>query len=123
VFRPAIGLGPLWKQFRHVGRVEGCYLDALSTGRMAFGLPQLRYAGDPTRDDLRTYLRELDRRLLDALTGQRWDRTIDWDGEPVDLFEHLSRLVQHETLHHGEWIAYVLAMGKPFPESWQAWGL
>jgi hypothetical protein len=103
--------------------VEGCYLDALMTGRMAFGLPQVRYAGGSRPEDLRGYLRDLDRRLLEALSGLRWDQTIDWDGDLVDLFEHLSRLVQHETLHHGQWIAYVLAMGMPFPQSWHAWGL
>jgi hypothetical protein len=46
---PGRDLGPFWKQFRHVGRLQECYQDALNTGRIKFDYDHKRYRGGCSR--------------------------------------------------------------------------
>lgn len=123
LFTPGKGLGPLWKQFRHVGRIQECYMRAVQTGIISFASPIGRYAGGVCPQTLAAYLRELDMELHALLNAADWDRAVAWGDERIDLYEHLSRLAHHETLHHGQWIVYMRLMGKPMPPSWRAWGV
>jgi hypothetical protein len=121
-FTPGAGMGPMWQQFRHLGRVEDNYVTGIATGRLEFGPPRRRAAGT-TGSALAGYLRDLDEDLRAAIDGAGPDRTIAWPGERVDLVEHVGRLVNHELLHHGELVVYVRLLGRPFPHSWRVWGL
>lgn len=123
-FTPGPGLGPFWKQFRHLGAVQECYLEALHTGSIRFSYPDKRYRGGADREALLAYLRGLDEEMFALLEGVDWARTIAWGSdEAPDVAGHLQRLVEHEILHHGEWIVYVRLLGRGFPASWQLWGL
>ncbi|HEY7221138.1 MAG TPA: hypothetical protein VH985_22390, partial [Candidatus Binatia bacterium] len=42
---PKANVGPWWKQFRHVGRVQENYLNALDTGAVKFGFEDATYRG------------------------------------------------------------------------------
>ncbi len=94
---PGPGLGPFWKQFRHVGRLQECYQEALNS-------------------------RALDRELVQAVERVDWNATIEWEGEMASVFQHLMRMLAHETLHHGQWIIYARLTGKTLPPGWKAWG-
>jgi uncharacterized damage-inducible protein DinB len=120
---PGRGFGAFWKQFRHVSRIQECYLDALRSGRIKFDYENKRYRGGCSRDSLKAYLQELDRDLLRAPEELDWHRTIDWDGKSVNVFQHLMRMLSHETLHHGQWIFYARLMEKKMPPGWKAWGV
>jgi uncharacterized damage-inducible protein DinB len=120
---PGRGLGPFWKQFRHVGRIQECYLEALRSGKIQLDYENKRYRGGCSKDLLRAYLQDLDRELLRAVGNLNWDLTIDWDGEAVNVLQHLMGLVAHETLHHGQWIVYARLLGKKTPSGWNAWGV
>ena len=121
-YSPGKGLGPFWKQFRHVGRFQANLLDALDTGRVDFGAPTEGYQGGADRDALAAYLSGLDEWMNAALGQADWARTIDWEGRSIDLADHCMRLAEHETLHDGEWVAYLRLAGRAFPPSWRAWG-
>lgn len=123
LYSPGPTLGAFWKQFRHVGGVQECYLQALSSGMIRFVYTDKRYHGGPSGAALLAYLAELDRELEDHLLHVDWEQLIDWGEEKIGANEHLLRLVSHETLHHGEWIVYMHLLGKPFPPEWRAWGL
>jgi DinB superfamily len=123
-FSPGEGIGPLWKQFRHVGRVQENYQRALATGRIEFSFEGTSYGGGASRKNLLTYLDRLDAELNESLRALGSDpRLIEWPGENVDWFEHLSRMVHHEILHHGMFIFCAKVQGQPMPKSWQAWGI
>jgi uncharacterized damage-inducible protein DinB len=120
---PGRDLGPFWKQFRHVGRLQECYQDALNTGRIKFDYDHKRYRGGCSRDALKNYLQELDRELLRAIEQVDWNMSINWDGDNIDVFQHLMRMASHEILHHGQWILYARLLDKKMPPSWKAWGV
>ena len=120
---PGRDLGPFWKQFRHVGRLQECYQDALNTGRIKFDYDHKRYRGSCSREALKNYLQELDRELLQAIEQVDWNMSIDWDGDNIGVFQHLMRMASHEILHHGQWILYARLMEKKLPPSWKAWGV
>jgi uncharacterized damage-inducible protein DinB len=120
---PGRGLGPFWKQFRHVGRIQECYLEGLRSGRIKFDYENKRYRGGCSKDSLKAYLLELDRELARAVENLDWHLTIDWDDKAVNVFQHLMWMVSHETLHHGQWIVYARLMEKKMPPGWKAWGV
>lgn len=124
LFSPGDGVGPLWKQFRHLGRVQQNYLTAMSTGRIVFTSEGHVYSGGPSKQHLLNYLGQLDKDLraqLSKLAGAAL--AIDWLGETVAAGEHLMRMVEHELLHQGMFVVAIQLLGKRYPESWRAWGL
>jgi uncharacterized damage-inducible protein DinB len=122
-FTPGMNLGSFWKQFRHLGRVQENYLEALETGRVVFGFGNTTYRGDASRRTLVDYLDRVDQRLKHALTTFDPARRVDWFGTTVDACTHFTRMVDHEILHHGMFVVYVRLLGRSFPPSWTAWGL
>lgn len=120
---PGEGAGTLARQFRHVGRVQENYMAALDSGFIQFSSANAGYAGGNDAETLCRYLEGLDNRLRARLETMDGGTVIDWFGEPVSLWDHLSRLDSHETLHHGQWIVYCRLLGKSFPPSWSVWGL
>jgi uncharacterized damage-inducible protein DinB len=120
---PGPELGPFWKQFRHVGRIQECYQEALNTKKIRFDYGNKRYRSGCSKNALRAYLRALDRELVQAVERVDSNATIDWDGEKVGAFQHLMRMLGHEILHHGQWILYARLMEKKLPPGWKAWGI
>ena len=120
---PCGNLGPFWKQVRHVGRLQECYVEALNTKTISFDYANKRYEGGCSKVALKTYLQDLDRDLLQVIEQVDWKMTINWEGEKVGVFQHLMRMASHEILHHGQWILYARLMGKKMPPSWNAWGV
>jgi len=123
ILTPGAGLGPWWKQFRHMGRIQENYLDALTSGKMQFGFAGASYAGDATKQALAQYLDHLDQRLESLINKGLPQKTVDWFGEPKPVVQHLLCLADHELLHHGQWIVYRRLLGGAFPHSWRMWGL
>ncbi len=123
-YTPGPGLGPFWKQFRHLGGVQECYLEAVRTGRISFSYAGRHYRGGRDREALLGYLRGLDGEMFAALATADWARTVAWGpGDTPDLGGHLRRLVEHEVLHQGEWVVYARLLGRALPTSWRLWGL
>jgi uncharacterized damage-inducible protein DinB len=122
-FSPGGCLGPLWKHFRHIGRVQENYMQAMDTGRLAFGVQGGTYVGNQERQSLVDYLDRLDARLAEKLSSVDPTRCVDWFGVPVDTLAHLTRMTHHEILHHGMFVVYVRLLGRSFPPAWAAWGL
>jgi uncharacterized damage-inducible protein DinB len=120
---PSPELGPFWKQFRHVGRLQECYMEALNTKKIKFDYRNKRYRSGCSKNALKAYLRALDRELVQTFEGVDSDATIGWEGEMVSVFQHLMRMLAHEILHHGQWIIYARLMGKQLPPGWKAWGV
>jgi uncharacterized damage-inducible protein DinB len=122
LWTPGKEVGQFWKQFRHIGRVQEDYMDALINKSINFSLTNKHYNGVPDRNKLIEYFRNLDQILSEKLHQIDFAETIDWFGEKVDISEHLSRMLSHEVLHHGQFIVYCQLLKKQYPESWSIWG-
>jgi hypothetical protein len=49
---------------------------------------------------------------------------IDWDGTPFSFALVTWEFVQHEAIHHGQWIIYASLAGFDTPLSWRtSWGI
>jgi uncharacterized damage-inducible protein DinB len=120
---PSPNVGAYWKQFRHIGRLQECYQEALNTKKIRFDYGNKRYRGGCSKSALRAYLRALDRELLQAIDRVDWKATIDWHGEAVSVFQHLMRMVGHESLHHGQWVLYARLTRKNLPPGWKVLGI
>lgn len=122
LWTPGPGVGPLWKHFRHVGRVQQNFLQGFDEGVMSFTVPEDGYQGGPNSSELLAYLDRLDADLEQRISSLDWTKSVAWtEGDAVIVGEHLVRLVSHETLHHGIWITCCRLLGTRLPASWAAW--
>lgn len=126
-FSPHPEFGTFVRQIRHIGDMQACYLLGLETGTMDFSAQRRQRALEQSKEHLEAYLRDLDARLLEvvrSLTPERLARPIAWEGERLTPIQHLMRLLQHESLHHGMWAVYAKVADLPLPPSWKAsWAL
>jgi len=75
-------------------------------------------------------LNKLDEELIKTLQSIKESKltnyTIDWSywhSKPMTIYNHLTAMISHETLHQGQIIIYMRAHNLKFPRSWKAWGL
>lgn len=121
-------MGTLRAQFCHMARVQTQYVDALTTGKIA---PTSKPKVIPSsKEELLTALQTLDAKLAQTLEGFSEEQArafhIDWSlwhAPAMNVMGHLQALLEHEILHHGQWIVYGRTHRITFPESWKAWGL
>jgi hypothetical protein len=95
----------------------------LNSKKIRFDYQNKRYRGGCSKNALKAYLRALDRELVQAVERVDWNAPIEWGDEMAGVFQHLMRMLAHETLHHGQWILYARLMGKSLPQGWKAWGV
>lgn len=117
------------KHFQELGAVQEAYLDAMKTGRLDFAKFNFQIDEElvKSKTALRRYLESVDNMMEEFLTNELENvvKSIDW-GLPDNpsLVEHLNLLNQHETLHHGQFVAYCYLLNIKFPEPWpEVWGL
>ena len=113
---------PLWKQFRHMGRVHENYLSTLTFGQVKFDTLGGSYDGKASKLDLNDYFERLEKCHCDIFANIRSDQVVSWFGDDVRPIIHLSRLLAYEMLHHGQLILYWRVLGYSFSKSWANWG-
>ena len=114
--------GALWKQFRHIGRVQENYLSALSSGQIKFDTAGGSFRSRVSTPNLSGYFAQLEKYHISRFAALRCDQMVSWFGEEVRPHIHLGRLLAHEALHQGQLILYWRALGYRFPKSWAQWG-
>jgi uncharacterized damage-inducible protein DinB len=118
--QPLPDVGSWAKQFRHLGRVQENYIQALKSGKTVFSYNGCSLPGVITKPSLIEYLSRLDSELHAALVSPV--STIDWFGESWSIDRHLQAMISHEILHHGQLILYARIAKFKLPKSWEAWG-
>ncbi len=125
-------MGSLGKQFKHIGRIQLGYTDALRTGRLIFWKP----LGDPSleseKNALLSFLEANDRQLFSVLRATTEEQLlylrIDGTGKShqsnneLSVYDLVDDLTMHEILHQGELVVYMKTLGLAFLESWKLWG-
>ncbi len=121
-FSPQPEFGTLIRQLRHAADMQERYIAAIRSGRMEIHAKPRQRKLEQSKENLEAYMRHLDGDLLDALRGLTPDRLgdrVEWGKTALTLRQHLMRLLQHETLHHGMWVFYAKIADLPLPPSWQ----
>ena len=121
-------MGTIGKQFRHIGDVQLCYIEAIKTKKIDFSKYRRDYSIEKTKKKLKEFLNEMDKELFSLLENLNSEEIeelkIDWGFDKISIFEHLRYLIHHEILHHGELIVYIRTLGMKFPDSWnEVWGV
>jgi len=118
---PRPGLDAFGKHFHELGAIQNAFTLALREGHMAYS--NMAFEPNPdmeaNADRLIAFLDEKNadfRREVEAI-GEPL-QVIDWQlpRNPTAL-EHVFWLMQHETLHHGQLLAFCYVTNTPFPEA------
>lgn len=116
--------GPLVKQFKHVIKVYGCYIDALETQKLDMAKKSQMFHGPETRENVLTLLHDLDQKLdrvLEALKQRGLgDYRVSVFGMSMDFSEYTHIIIHHDTSHFGIWANYAAFGGFPTPATWQS---
>ncbi|MGB2693600.1 MAG: DinB family protein [Dehalococcoidia bacterium] len=123
-FSPHPRFAPFCKQLRHVVCVRGVYNDALVSGHADFSRKHEHYAGGLTRDDLVRALVEQHEQLLAIVASPELNATIEAFGRSFSFGEYTHVMIQHESIHQGQWSIYAALGGFETPLLWRLeWGL
>jgi uncharacterized damage-inducible protein DinB len=122
------GLDTFAKQIWEMTMVERAFLEVIEGKPLSFDAVEAATFGDVeylVRDkaELKELLHSADsmyERIVAADTD--WAEGVEMFGATMPKWSVLEALIRHETLHHGQFAAYMYAIGIPFPSSWvQAW--
>jgi DinB superfamily len=127
-YSPHPAYAPLCKQVRHLVCVQGVYQQGFVEGRADFARKHEHYRGSLERAELLAALLAKDAEL-DAILGRMGDAgaarfELDFFGRKRSFSRYAAILVQHESIHHGEWALYAALGGFSTPPGWKLnWGL
>lgn len=114
---------PLHKQFCHMAKVYGCYIDALSSRDLDMKKKSSFYSGDGSRESILASLESLDHDLSTALGALKKSGldgfTVDVFGLQMGFTEFTHVMIQHEVSHFGIWAGYAAFGEFPTPTMWQ----
>jgi uncharacterized damage-inducible protein DinB len=126
-YSPQLEFGTFGKLIRHVGDVQGVYIEALKSGNADFSKKRQDHSMETSLERLEKYLKEQDDKLYAALADYKKDpikEQISWPKTKLSVLEHLFLLPQHEAIHQGQWSLAGRQAGIELPTSWKDnWGL
>jgi len=102
--------------------IEGMALDFSSVEAITFGHED--YVAR-SKEALRSALEEADRYLSKVISAtEKWGEDVEIFGEILPKYSVLELMIRHETLHHGQFVAFGYLLKIPFPQSWiDSWAL
>ena len=123
-FSPHPRFAPFSKQLRHVVCVRGIYNDALVSKHADFSRKHSHYSGGLTRDELVRALTNKHDELMAILGTIENDLVIEAFGKQFNFAEFGHVMVQHESIHQGQWSLYATLGGFETPLQWRLnWAL
>lgn len=115
---------PLNKQFCHMVKVYGCYVDAIQSRDLDMKKKDSFYSGKGDRKSIQDSLFALDRKFTEELSLLKQNGL---DGFVVDVFgmkmgftEFSHVMIQHEVGHFGIWANYAAFGDFQTPAMWQS---
>ena len=127
---PRPGLNTLAKHILEMSLVQKAYTRALEGESLDFSEVEGITFGEEdytagSKNELIKYLEDADNYFCKVVEKvKNWDDKIEMFGEIVPKYSVLEILIRHETLHHGQFVAFGYLLKVKFPESWiEAWAL
>lgn len=116
---PRPGLDSFGYHFQELGVIQSAFSYALQTGAMDYSKMGFKRDVDlySNHDQLKDFLAQMDAELKNVINCiDKPLKIINWNlpRNPTGL-EHVFWLMQHETLHHGQLMAFCYVMGIKIP--------
>ena len=102
-----------------VVRGRGVYNAAMLTKKVEWSRGGEHYSGPLTREALLAALEDMQRQFLASLDSVDAAVPIHYGDTPFTFDNVLYEMVQHESIHHGQWSVYAAVAGFDTPKSWQ----
>jgi uncharacterized damage-inducible protein DinB len=117
----------LAKQFSHMVRVYGVYIDGFLNQSVDFSKKPEHYSGPLLKDPIREAFKTMDARYKDTfeVLKQRGisDFRLSFFGVNMSFTEYTHIIIQHECMHIGMWSTYAAFGEFELPDSWKnEWG-
>ncbi len=114
---------PLQKQFRHMTKVYGCYIDAMESKKLDMSKKKIMASATETRSDILSCLDNYDKKLDSILTKLKEtglkDFKVNVFGMIMGFTEFTHVMIQHEVGHFGLWKNYAVFGSFETPKIWQ----
>ncbi len=114
---------PLVKQFVHVIKVYGCYIDAFEKRNLDMSKKKDMFDGIESKENILQHLHLLDSKLKSILTQFRHSGVSDFNvnvfGMTMGFTEYTHVLIHHDTSHFGIWANYAAFGGFNTPKLWK----
>lgn len=127
---PRPGLNTLAKHILEMALVQKAYTRALEGQSLDFSeVEGITFGKEDyvasNKSELIKHLKDADDYFYTVVEKvENWDDKIEMFGEIVPKYAVLELLIRHETLHHGQFVAFVYILKAKFPESWiEFWAL
>jgi len=127
---PRPGLNSFTKHIYEMGEVQKIYTAVLKrekpdmekVTKLTFGSEKVIAK---TKEELKQFLTACDEGFYEAISKvKNWEERVLIFEAKVPKFDVVELLIRHETLHHGQFVAFGYILGVQFPQSWiDAWAL
>jgi hypothetical protein len=122
-FSPHPRFAPLCKQARHIVCVQGVYNDGFLSRKVDFSKKHSYYQGALDGEAILVALDKKTAECLNILAGLKQNGLrgfeIDFFGMKMGFGEYCQTIIQHESIHHGQWSLYAALGGFDTPKGWQ----
>jgi hypothetical protein len=123
-FSPHTRFAPFSKQLRHIVCVRGMYRDYLRDGQADFARKHEQYRGGLSREELIPALIRKHKEMMNVVSAIDDGTKIEFMGKTLEFPEFAHVIVQHESIHLGQWSIYAALAGFETPMLWKLnWGL
>lgn len=127
---PRPGLNSFVKHIYEMGEVQKIYANALigekpDMEKVTYLTFKAEGVVANTKEELKKFLIECNERFFEAVEKVKdWQQKTLVFGIEVPRWNVIELLIRHETLHHGQFIAFGYILGIQFPQSWiDTWAL
>ncbi len=127
---PRPGLNSFTKHIYEMGEVQKIYTTVLRGEEPSMEkVTGLTFESEgviaKTKEELKQFLTACDESFDEVVSKvKNWEEKVSVFGVEVPKFGVVELLIRHETLHHGQFIAFGYILGVQFPQSWiDAWAL
>lgn len=124
---PRQGLNTFAKQVFELADIEITYSSAITKGKIDFSKTTdgSNIKRKISKSEMLRYLDRADKNLLKAVSKiNDWNKKMHLFGKELPRYAILELITRHETLHHGQFIAYGLLLKLKFPQTWiDAWAI
>ena len=114
---------PLQKQFAHIVKVYGCYVDALNSRTLNMSKKADFKLKSESRDEIEMTLKNIDLSLSEILSKLKEfgleQLSVNVFGMKMGFTEFTHVMIQHEVSHFGLWMNYAVFGNFPTPKMWQ----